>query len=338
MKAIIYQGPQRVELQDIEQKACGETDVRIQIRACGVCGTDIHIYHGDPGSVPAEPPVVLGHEFAGEVAEIGSQVSGIQVGDIVTVDPNMPCGQCGYCRSGIRHLCTNLFAIGVNSNGGFAEHCTVDQAQVYVFPSEIRFLDGALAEPVACCLHGIDRAGIRSGHTVAVVGAGPIGLIMVQLALLSGAARVYVSEPNPIRRELASQFGAVAMDPSETEITELLLQHTGLGVDVAIECAGTTPAMVQAFHSVRKGGVVVLFSVPSPDAQLSLPAYDIFSRELTIKGAFTNPHTHERAVRLIAQDRLELGPIVSHRFPLAEFEQAIKATAKPESIKVCIEP
>ncbi len=336
--AAVFDAPHKISMQSREAKTPGPGEILIRIRACGVCGTDIHIYHGSKGSAEVTPPVVLGHEMAGEIAAVGDGVSNFQPGDTVTVDPNMPCGGCLYCRSGHRHLCQDLTAIGVNLDGGFAEYCLVPECLVYRLPKSVPFEVCAPAEPVACCLHGVDRAGIGSGSTVAVVGTGAIGLIMVQLAFLSGADRVYVSEINERRRELAGGLGAVTIDPAEEDFVRFVKSDTGDGVDVSIECAGVPEAMAQALGCVRRGGSAVLFSVPEPDAVLTVAPFEIFHRELTIRGSFTNPATQGRAVRLIASKKLPLEEIVTHRFALTDVEAAFRAQVSPDSIKVMVRP
>lgn len=338
MKAAVFHGPEdmRIEQRDIGQ--IHEKDVLIKVRACGVCGTDIHLYHGSPGAVELSPPIVLGHEFSGEVMEIGKCVSSVSPGDRVTIDPNLPCGKCDFCRKGHRHLCRNLQGVGSNIDGGFAEYCTIPEVLVYKLPQNMHFDAAALSEPLACCLHGIDRAGILPGHKVAVIGAGAIGLLMIQLSLLQGADLVFVSEPNPNRRLLAEKFGVRAVDPTEHNFLEVLHEELPEGVDVAIECAGVGEAIQHAVGSVIRGGTALLFSVPDVDTMLSLHQYDIFYKELTIKGSFTNPLTHSRAVDLISSDRICISPLVTHCFPLDEIHEAFETQDGPDSIKVLVKP
>ena len=187
MKACYFLGDKNFEVQDIDIPEALPGTVVIKNMVCGICGTDVHIYHGEPGSADVTPPIVLGHEYSGEVIAVGEGVTGISCGDHVTIDPNIYCGSCVACRSGKKQMCDSMEAIGVTRDGGFAQYSRVPASQVYVLSPEISFEAGAMAEPVACCLHGIDLAGIRAGDRVCVVGGGAIGLIMVQLARLSGA-------------------------------------------------------------------------------------------------------------------------------------------------------
>ena len=177
-------------LQQLPNPVIGESDVLIKVKACGICGTDIHILKGESSSTP---PVVLGHEFSGEVVAVGSLVTTAKVGDRVCIDPNIFCGLCHYCRNGKEHLCENLTAIGVDIHGGFAEYAVVPQTHVYPLPANVSYAAGAMVEPVACCVRGMDLAKIRPGDEVAVLGAGPIGLILAQMAKAAGAV-VTISE------------------------------------------------------------------------------------------------------------------------------------------------
>jgi threonine dehydrogenase-like Zn-dependent dehydrogenase len=195
-----------------------------------------------------------------------------------------------------------------------------------------------MAEPLACCLHGIDRISLKEGQSVAVVGCGAIGLIMVQLALLGGASRVYASDPVEKRRQLAESFGAIPLDPGHEEPAERIRKDLPEGVDAAVECAGNPAAMMQAIRTVRRGGTAMLFSVPEVDAVLQLPPYEVFFRELTILGSFTNPSTQGRAVSLIRSGRIQLEPLISHRLPLDSIEEAFGLFGKPEALKIVVEP
>ena len=338
MKAAVYYGLEDIRVERKHIRPLSDKEVLIRVRSCGVCGTDIHLYHGSPAAVELSPPIVFGHEFSGEVAEIGRRVTSVSPGDRVTIDPNVPCGECDFCRKGHRHLCRNLQGVGSNIDGGFAEYSVIPESVVYRLPRDLSFDHSALSEPLACCLHGIDRAGIRPGHKVAVIGAGAIGLLMLQLSFLQGADHVFVSEPNPRRRLLAEQLGATAVDPTEHDFLEALHSHLPDGVDVAIECAGVEEALRETLGSVMRGGTALLFSVPEPHVELSIRPYDMFYRELTIRGSFTNPLTHARAVDLISSGRVRIDPLITHRYPLEKIHEAFQTQGGPEAIKVLVNP
>ena len=318
--------------------ALASDEVLIRVAACGVCGTDVHIYHGDKGSADVCPPVVLGHELAGVVEQIGSGVDQLAVGDHVAVDPNIYCGQCHNCRIGKKQLCSHLFAIGVNRDGGFAEYCYIPQAQCFKLNKEVPMAHGAMAEPLACCIHGIDRANIRIGDTVCVIGGGAIGLLMVQLAKLAGASTVILSEPVAMRRKIGLQVGAdYAIDPVHESLKERLTQILGVdGTDVIIECVGNTVATKQAFEACARGSTVLLFSVPKTDSCHQMKLEDVYQKELTIVGSMVNPDTHLRAVQMINNGRIQLKPLITHRFSMEQVKEAILMQMSNESIKVIV--
>ena len=340
MKASYFLGDKKFEVRDLPLPEIGEQDVLVRVAACGVCGTDVHIYHGSKGSTDVKPPVVLGHELAGEVEKIGSQVTTVKPGDHVTIDPNIYCGKCHFCQIGKKQMCQNLYAIGVNRDGGFAQYCVAPETQCYQLDKEVPLKYGAMTEPLACCVHGIDRAGIRQGDTVCVMGGGAIGFRRFQLAKLSGASKVILSEPVAMRREIGKKVGAWAcVDPIHEDIKERLKELLGTeGVDVVIECVGTSVAAEQAFLAADRGATILLFSVPKPESIYSLHLEEVFQKELTILGSMINPDTHGRAAALINSGVLKLEPIITHSFSVEQVEEAILMQQSADSIKVIVEP
>lgn len=333
MRASFFLGNKTFEVREQELPHAGAGEVVIRNMACGVCGTDVHIYHGEPGSADVTPPVVLGHEYSGVVTEVGEGVTSLRPGDHVTVDPNIYCGKCEYCRVGRKQLCEHMEAIGVTRNGGFAEYSVVPEGQAFLLSPELPMEFGAMAEPVACCLHGIDRAEICEGNTVCIVGGGAIGLIMVQLARLAGAAKIILSEPNEKRRSVGLSLGAdIAIDPAAPGAMDGFRN----AADVVIECVGNLPAVKSAFAYAKKGANIVLFSVPKVDSKFDLPLFDVYKKELTIKGSFVNPDTHSRAVALLNAEKLNFDQIITHRFPLAQMPEAIAMQMSDQSIKVIV--
>lgn len=338
MKASFFTKPGQFEYRDTELPQVSGTDVLIRNKICGVCGTDVHIYHGEPGSADVHPPVILGHEYAGEVVEVGEAVTTVKPGDHVTVDPNIYCGQCEYCRNGKKQLCTDMQAVGVTRNGGFAEYSVVPEAQAFLIREDIPYAHAAMTEPLACCLHGIDLAEIKPGNTVLIVGGGAIGLILLQLAKLAGAGKLVLSEPNEQRRAVAEKLGAdCTINPLADGAKEQYFAFTGSGADVVIECAGSNASVDSAFAFAKKGATVVLFSVPKPDAVYGLGLFDIFKKELTIKGSFVNPDTHLRAVELINASKVDFSDIITHTYSLRELADAIAMQTSADSIKVVVD-
>lgn len=338
MKASRFLGNKTFAVTDLPTPHAGPGELVLRNQVCGVCGTDVHIYHGEPGSADVNPPVVLGHEYSGEVVEVGEGVTGFAVGDHVTVDPNIYCGHCAYCQNGKKQLCPSMEAIGVTRDGGFAQYSLIPASQAFKLEPTVPWEAAAMAEPLACCLHGIDLAGIQVGDKVCVVGGGAIGLLMVQLAKLSGASQIVLSEPNEKRRQVGLQLGAnAAIDPTRPDAQEAFAQVLDGGANVVIECVGNVPAVKSAFQFAGKGATVLLFSVPKVDATFDLPLFDVYKKELTIKGSFVNPDTHARAVALINSGKVDFGPIITHRFPLDQLPEAIAMQMSDASIKVVVE-
>ena len=289
MKAVVVRGAGDVRLEERPRPQVAPGQVLIRVRACGVCGTDRHIRAGE---FPAAEGVVLGHEFAGEVVEVGAGVSDLAPGQRVAVDPNIACGICRPCRAGKVHLCLGLTA---------------------------------MAEPLACCLHGIDLAGILAGQTVLVIGGGAIGQIHAQLARLSGAGRVVLSDPIPRRRELARQLGVDALlDPSAQTVDQMQAALDG-GADVVIEAVGSPATAEQSIALAAPGSTVVWFGVAAPKARSTISPYDIYRREITVRGSFVNPFTHQRALALLASGRLQVAPLITRRVGLADLPQVLAA-------------
>ena len=338
MKASRFLGNKTFAVTDLPTPHAGPGELVLRNQVCGVCGTDVHIYHGEPGSADVNPPVVLGHEYSGEVVEVGEGVTGFAVGDHVTVDPNIYCGHCAYCQNGKKQLCPSMEAIGVTRDGGFAQYSRIPASQAFKLEPTVPWEAAAMAEPLACCLHGIDLAGIQVGDKVCVVGGGAIGLLMVQLAKLSGASQIVLSEPNEKRRQVGLQLGAnAAIDPTRPDAQEAFAQVLGGGANVVIECVGNVPAVKSAFQFAGKGATVLLFSVPKVDATFDLPLFDVYKKELTIKGSFVNPDTHARAVALINSGKVDFDHIITHRFTLDQLPKAIAMQMSDASIKVVVE-
>lgn len=336
MTGAYYLGNKTIEVRTRQLPEPEKDQVLLSVCACGVCGTDVHIFNGGKGSAEVTPPVILGHEFSGYVEKMGADVTGLEIGQLVTVDPNIYCGECPACRRGKKQMCRAMRAVGVNMDGGFADQCMVPASQCIPVPQGVEPEVAALTEPLACCLHGIDRVGLRPGENVLVIGGGTIGQMMVQLAKISGAAKVILSEPVAMRRELALSMGADGtIDPLHEDIALRLKELLDAeGADVVLECVGSPATAAQAICAAAKCGRVMLFGVPHPDAVLQTAMYPIFQKELTIMGSFVNPDTHSRAAALLK--RLNLSPLITHSFPIAQLDQAISKQTDVDSIKVLV--
>ncbi|MGE3911013.1 MAG: zinc-binding dehydrogenase [Chloroflexota bacterium] len=307
-------------------------DVLIRVAACGICATDLHLLDG---SIPLyTPPRVLGHEMSGTVVAVGPEVISAQVGAAVAIDPNISCGSCFYCQEALPYMCPRRTSM----IGGFAEYLRVPEQTVFPLPEGIPVEFGAIAEPLSCCLRAAERAGLRAGGTVAIVGAGTIGLLLLQLAKRSGAALVAVSEPDAERRALALSLGAdLAIDPMAEDPRERLLQETrGIGVDVAFEAVGSVVTAQTAISLPRRSGTVVLVGVPPATAELTLKSYELFERELTIRTSFIRAQEFRRAVELLSV--LDVEPLLGTRFPLAKVHAAFEAASSRRGVKTLVTP
>jgi 2-desacetyl-2-hydroxyethyl bacteriochlorophyllide A dehydrogenase len=331
MKAVRFHGRGDLRLDELAVPDPQPGEVRLRPLAAGICGTDAHIVQGE---FPATCPVVLGHEVAGIVDAVGAGVKGLSEGDLVTVQPNTYCGACRYCRMGREHLCTELRAYGVHLNGGFAKAMVVPARVAYRLPPGMDSRIGCLAEPLACCVHGMDRLDMHSGSTALVIGAGLVGLMLTRLARLAGAGSIVVSEPQQARRGSALEFGADrVVDPRNSEREEM---SSGRGFDVVIDAVGSADTFEHAIDNATRGGRVLVFGVAAIAATARIRPYDIYARELTVIGSFINPYTHERAVSLLPQMGLEKLKI--NAFPLEEFRHAFAAQADGSAAKVEILP
>lgn len=324
MKSAVFCGAHTLKVQKSPVPKLEPDGVLVRVMACGICGTDVHIYEGDKGAADTTPPVILGHEFSGIVEAVGEKVSRVKAGDRVCIDPNKLCGACPYCRTGIGHFCENMVGIGTTVDGGFAEYCAVPESQVYRLAAGTSFEEGAMAEPLACCLHGIDLCEIRPGSAVMVIGAGMIGLLMVQLAKLSGARLVAVLEPVEEKRIMALKLGAdLCADPFHEDVPGLLKKNGVERFDTVIECAGLPSTIEQAISYAGKKSVVMMFGLTKPDDTIAVRPFELFQKEIVLKASFINPYTQQRAVDLINARRIDVSSMVAGFYGLEELERVL---------------
>ncbi len=337
MKSAVFYGQHDLRVEQREMPAPGPGEVQIQVKACGICGTDVHIYEGDKGAAEVHPPTILGHEFSGVVTATGSDVEQFRAGDRVCIDPNGYCGACDFCRNGQVHFCEHMTGYGTTKDGGFAEYCVVDASQVYRLGDNTTFAQGAMAEPVACCLHGIDMCDIEPGHQVVVIGGGMIGMLMLQLAKLAGAARVALLEPVEKKREMGRKLGAdVCIDPLHEDVKARLKEAGMTWIRTVIECAGLPATM--AIDLAGNKGTVMMFGLTKPDAQIAVKPFQIFQKELTLRASFINPHTQHRALQLIDSGRLDVESMVCRTIGLEELEHVLADPALRAEGKYIVVP
>lgn len=328
MKSAVFYGKHDLRVEEHEMPEVGPKDVLIQVKACGVCGTDVHIYEGDKGAAEVTPPTILGHEFSGVIAEVGSEVTNYKAGDRVCIDPNCYCGACEPCRNGVAHYCEHMIGYGTTVNGGFAEYCAVNERQVYKLGDNTSFEQGAMTEPVACCLHGMDMCEIRPGHQVVVIGGGMIGLLMLQLSKLAGAAKVALLEPVESKREVGKKLGAdICIDPLHEDVKARLKEEGMTWVNTVIECVGRPSTIEQAIDIAGNKAVVMMFGLTKPDETISVKPFEIFRKELVLKASYINPYTQKRALDLIDSGRLDVSSMV---YEVAGLDKLADILSRPE--------
>lgn len=303
-------------MEEVPVRKLKDNEVKIQVKYCGICGTDIHIFHGDGGCCDVTPPLVPGHEFSGVVAEVGAGVKTVKVGDRVTGDPNDMCGECYFCKNGMQHFCKNNIGIGTTVDGGFAEYVIMREKQVYKVSDELSFIEAAMAEPISCCLHGIDLCNIKAGDTVLVIGGGPIGMIMMQLAKNAGASKVIMSEPVEEKREQALKLGATkTIDPLHEDVEAVLAEYCE-NVNVVIECVGNVHTQADAVRFAGRGATIMYFGLAAPEESFPIRPDDIFKKELHITSSYINPYSFERAIQILESGTVELESLITNVVPL----------------------
>lgn len=311
MKSAVFHGKHELLIEEKAIPKIGADDVLIRVMACGVCGTDIHIYEGDEGAAKCPIGTTLGHEFSGVVEKIGGNVSVCRKGDRVCVDPNKLCGKCYYCKSGMGHFCEHITGIGTTVDGGFAQYCAVPQSQVYKIAQSTTFEQAAMAEPVSCCLHGIDMCGVQCSDTVAIIGGGMIGMIMLQLARLSGAHTIILIEPVESKREIAKKLGAdVLIDPFKEDVKGSLGKKGIRRISAVIECVGSAATIANALDIAGCKSTVMMFGLTKPQAEVPIKPFDVFKREITIRSSYINPYTLPRAVELIDSGKIDVSSMI----------------------------
>lgn len=276
----------------------------VKIKSAGICGTDFHLFEG---TTKVELPVIIGHEFSGVIADIESGENDFKKDDNVVVDPNIYCGRCFYCRNGRINYCENLTAFGVNINGGLSEYAAVPLSQIYHLPDHFSFNKAAYAEPLSCCLRGTDIIKIKHGETVAIIGGGTIGLLMIQLVKLAGASEIILIEPVKNKQKTGLEFGARHFfHPSEEKLFEKISDLTHGGTDVVVECVGNSDAVNLAFNLTKRGGRILIFRLSPKNSVVQFNLQEAFYKELSIHTSLLNPFTFQRAVDLLVSNRIDV--------------------------------
>jgi 2-desacetyl-2-hydroxyethyl bacteriochlorophyllide A dehydrogenase len=303
--------------------------VVVKPAAVGICGTDLHIMDGE---FAPTFPIVPGHEFAGEIVEVGTEVTGYAVGDRVAVDPSLYCGHCYYCKRARGNQCENWGGIGVTVSGGAAQYVAAPMANLFLLPEHLSARDAALIEPLSCAVHGFDVLPRAVASTYLIYGSGTMGLLMLVLAQRAGAESVSIVDINPARLETARRIGCSAAVTSADEL------DAPRGFDVVVDCTGAPAAIRDGLSRVGRGGTFLQFGVAGYDARVEIEPYEIYRREITITGSMAVLHSFDRAGELLAAGLLDPDVLVSHRFPLSAYAEALSQFRAGVGRKILIEP
>ena len=332
MRAAVVTAPGDFSIQTCPDPSPGPGEIIVAPRAVGICGTDLHILDGE--FPPAPYPLIPGHEFAGEVVAIASDVDGVSVGARIAVDPSLFCGHCIYCQRQRGNLCENWGATGDTVNGAFAGLVAVPVRNAYAVPEAMSWGAAALVEPLACVVHGLRRLAMPAGSDLLIVGAGTIGLLLLQAARRSGAAEVSVIDTDPARRALAEKMGA----DSVTATLDEVLGARQAGFEYAIDATGVPAAAQTALSSLGRGGTMLVFGVAPADARLPLSQFKVYNEEITIIGSMAVLNTFEPAMRLLGSGAIDVETMLTHTLPLEQFATAVQLVRDRKGLKIQIDP
>lgn len=335
MLASVLTAPKSIELKRVDVPTLDPGQVLVRIDAVGVCGSDTHFYEkGAIGDIVVEGPVVLGHESAGEIVAVGSDVNPARIGTMVSIEPQFPCRKCDYCKDGGYHLCRSMRFYGAwPVDGSFSEYAVIDDDFAHAVPDSMTAEQAALVEPVSVAVHANRRGGVTAGSKVLITGAGPIGVLNAQVARAFGATEVVVSDPIAHRREYAAAHGASqVLDPSNADLSQFE-EH----FDVYIDASGNAGAILSAFPTIRPGGSAVLVGMGGNF--LNVPIALIQHREITLTGTYRYVNTWPTAIDLIAQGVVEVESLITGRFGLDQVDEALmSAKTDPLAIKTMVIP
>ncbi|MGW3139093.1 zinc-dependent alcohol dehydrogenase family protein [Streptomyces sp. NPDC001139] len=329
MKAAVIEAPGQVTVTTVPDPTPGPREVVVDVAACGLCGTDLHILQGE---FAPTLPVVPGHEFAGEVVGLGSEVTELALGDRVAVDPSLYCNECRYCRAGRNNLCDRWQAIGVTVAGGAAEYAVAPVANCVRLPEHVDVQDAALIEPLSCAVRGYDVLDSRLGAHVLIYGSGTMGLMMLELAKRTGAASVDIVDLNPERLATAEKLGCSQAAASADELGR------AQGWDVVVDATGNAAAIQDGLERVAKAGTFLQFGVSDYATTATISPYRIYNQEITITGSMAVLHSYERAAELFATGVLDPQVFISHRLPLTQYPQALNQFAAGQGRKIVVVP
>ncbi len=345
MRAVVLNGPNDFAPTDIPKPVIGDNDMLLEMKKAAICGTDMRILAGTK-TKGVRYPSVIGHEMCGVISEVGKNVTGFQVGDKVSIANVIPCGSCPACLAGRENACMNRKAIGYEFNGGFEEYVLIPEiaiksGNVIKLPEDVSFTAGALIEPLSCCIRGLKNAGTGFNDTVLIVGAGPIGLMHMQLSKIAGAKQVIVSEPNEMRREVALELGADrVVDPTKENLEQIIKDATnGMGADVIVMAIGVPALVNSTLKLCKKGGTVNLFAGFAGTGECQIEVNTIHYNEINVNGSTAYKRAdYLEAADMVITKKINLDKIATHTFKIDEFQDAYEMCKSGKGLKVMIEP
>lgn len=345
MKAVVLNGPNDFEATEIEKPVIGDNDILLEMKKAAICGTDMRILNGTK-TRGVRYPSVIGHEMCGVICEVGKDVKGFEVGEKVSIANVIPCGSCSACLAGRENACMNRKAIGYEFNGGFEEYILIPEiaiksGNVVKLPENVSFTAGALIEPLACCIRGLKNAGTGFNDTVLIVGAGPIGLMHMQLSKIAGAKQVIVSEPNEMRRQVAKELGAdICVDPTTEDLEQIIKEQTnGMGADVIVMAIGVPALVNSTLKLCKKGGTVNLFAGFAGTGECTIEVNTIHYNEIRVNGSTAYKRAdYLEAADMVKSGKINLDRIATHTFKIENFKDAYEMSKSGKGLKIIIEP
>lgn len=336
MLAAVFEGEGKLTLKEVSVPTLKRTDqIKIEVEAVGICGTDVHIVAVPPGYV-ATPGTILGHEYVGRVVQVGDAVSHLKVGDRVVVNPNDYCGTCVYCQMHQPNLCEHVGAIGIHVDGAFARYNVVSGKLAFKIDDAVPVDHGAFAEMLADVINGTNKVRLQPGESAAIIGAGPIGQLYAQMFKAAGASKIIMVDTAPYRLNYCRKMGLhCVVNPQEQDLNEFVLGETRIGADVVVDAAGS--ALTTALGLVRKGGSVVVFGV-NTQAQAQFAQSQLTFKELTLYGSWLANATFPAAVKVLESRALDLDGLISHCMPLRGLHQGLELLAHRQALKIVIHP
>lgn len=343
MNAAIMDEQLSISVKQIDIPVPKDNEALIKVYCIGICGSDVHYYeHGRIGRYVVKEPIILGHELAGEVVEVGKQVLNVAVGDRVAVEPGVTCGQCDYCKSGRYNLCPDVVFLATPPvNGAWAEYIVMPSDYLFKLPDAMSYEEGAMLEPLSVGFHAMMRGKVQPFDRVLITGLGPIGLLAGQAAKLFGVSEIYGTDVVPFRRQLAMEMGfTAALDPVKENVGQRLNELTnGFGVTLVVESSGNARAMADTIKWVRRGGRIVFVGLPA-DSAIPMDMGQFIDGEIDAYGVFRYANTYPAAIQALQHSSLDIEKIVTHRFALTDTQAALEVARKEKdtSIKVMIYP